>query len=97
VVEALSKFLPTRPVIPPAGKSAQGKRAAGSRPAQNRAVLFEKKDTNHDGRLSREEFLANQPDPAAAPARFQKFDADKDSFLSKDEFINMGGKKPSQP
>ena len=42
--------------------------------------------------MSREEFLANQPDPAEAPKRFTAFDADKDGFLSKEEFITMGGK-----
>jgi iduronate 2-sulfatase len=56
----------------------------------DRAVLFETKDVNHDGKLTREEFLANQPDPAAAPARFVKFDADKDGVLTREEFISMG-------
>ena len=32
-------------------------------------------DANHDGAVSREEFLADQPDPDQAPARFEKFDA----------------------
>ena len=29
--------------------------------------MFAKRDKNGDGRLSREEFLANQPDPKEAP------------------------------
>jgi iduronate 2-sulfatase len=57
---------------------------------QDRIALFEKKDTNHDNKLTREEFLANQPDPAEAPKRFERFDSNKDGILSRDEFINMG-------
>lgn len=59
----------------------------------DRAALFDRKDSNKDGRLSREEFLANQPDPDKAPARFMDFDTNKDGALSRDEFILMG-KKP---
>ena len=56
----------------------------------DRAALFDRKDSNKDGRLSREEFLANQPDPDKAPARFLDFDTNKDGVLSRDEFILMG-------
>ena len=61
----------------------------------DRAALFAKKDTNNDGKLTREEFLAGQPDPAKAPARFIRFDADKDGVLTRDEFIHMG--TPAKP
>ena len=54
--------------------------------------MFARGDTNGDGRLTRDEFLANQPDPDKAPKRFVAFDTDKDDFLSRDEFITMGGK-----
>jgi len=40
--------------------------------------------------MTREEFLANQPDPDQAPKRFERFDRNKDGVLSRDEFINMG-------
>jgi iduronate 2-sulfatase len=40
--------------------------------------------------LTREELLANQPDPAEAPARFARFDANKDGILSRNEFIQVG-------
>ncbi|HEX5220005.1 MAG TPA: sulfatase-like hydrolase/transferase [Verrucomicrobiae bacterium] len=56
----------------------------------DRTALFERKDTNRDGKLTREEFLTNQPDPDEAPKRFVRFDANKDGELSRDEFINMG-------
>ena len=63
--------------------------------AQDRAALFERKDTNHDGKLTYEEFMANQPDPEQAKKRFEKFDVNKDGVLARDEFINMGEtKKP---
>lgn len=57
---------------------------------KDRTALFEKKDANHDNQLTREEFLASQPDPAEAPKRFERFDANKDGVLSRDEFIYMG-------
>jgi iduronate 2-sulfatase len=61
---------------------------------QDRVALFERKDTNKDGQLTREEFMKGQPDPDEAPKRFLKFDANKDGVLSRDEFIYIGGKKP---
>ena len=79
--------------LPPRANPVQPKPAtSGAKPAQDRAALFASKDKNHDGKLSREEFLANQADPEAAKKRFDKWDTDKDGFLSRDEFINMGGK-----
>ena len=60
------------------------------RPKQDRTALFERKDRNGDNQLTREEFLANQPDPDQAPKRFERFDANKDGILSREEFIHMG-------
>lgn len=57
---------------------------------RTRTALFDKKDVNHDGQLTREEFLAEQPDPAEAPKRFVRFDTNKDGRLSRDEFVFMG-------
>ncbi len=65
-----------------------GKKAA----KQDRNAAFDTRDENKDGKLSREEFLANQPDADKAPARFTQFDADKDGFLSREEFVTSGGK-----
>lgn len=69
-----------------------GAKPRAAKPRQDRAAMFAKRDKDGDGRLSREEFLANQPDPNEAPKRFTTFDTDKDGYLSKDEFITMGGK-----
>lgn len=60
----------------------------------DRSAMFDRKDSNKDGKLSREEFLANQPDPDKAPARFLGFDANKDGTLSREEFVNMGRVAP---
>ncbi|MHB8955510.1 MAG: sulfatase-like hydrolase/transferase [Pirellulaceae bacterium] len=59
--------------------------------ARDRNALFNSKDKNQDGQLTRDEFLANQPDPANAPARFVRFDTDRDGILSRDEFVTAGG------
>ena len=88
-----SATLPPR-ANPPHRQARQGQERR--RPARSRhriaGRLFETKDKNHDGKLSREEFLANQADQEAAKTRFEKWDTDKDGFLSREEFINMGGK-----
>lgn len=73
-----------KPQIQPASKPA-------ARPSQDRAAMFAKKDADHDGQLTRQEFLANQPDPDEAPKRFDRFDRNKNGLLSRDEFIRMGG------
>lgn len=59
---------------------------------QDRESMFAKRDKDKDGKLTREEFLANQPDPDQAPKRFEAFDTDKDGVLSTEEFVTMGGK-----
>jgi iduronate 2-sulfatase len=61
-----------------------------ARPKTDRAALFEKKDADHDGKLTKTEFLANQPDPDQAPKRFERFDLNHDGSLSREEFISMG-------
>ena len=64
------------------------------KPKTDRAAMFERRDKNKDGQLTREEFLAGQPDPDHAPARFLRFDADKNGTLNRDEFI-FSGKVPA--
>ena len=70
--------------------------AGDGKPRTDRAALFTTKDANRDGQLTREEFLANQPDPDKAPARFLQFDSDKNGTLSREEFIHSG-KAPASP
>ena len=52
--------------------------------------MFDKRDKDRDGRLTREEFLDGQPDPDEAPKRFPIFDTDKSGDLSREEFIRGG-------
>lgn len=68
------------------------KSAGTKKTANDRAALFARKDKNGDGKLTREEFLAGQPDPDEAPKRWTKFDVNNDGFLSKEEFISQGAK-----
>ena len=92
VVKRLTAFLPPplkAPAAKPAAKPAKPA-AAGSR--VDRGALFDKRDKNHDGKLSLEEFSSKQADPAGIKARFEAWDTDKDGFLSRAEFISMGGK-----
>jgi len=70
------------------------KSSSKAKPAQDRAALFAGKDKDGDGQLTRAEFLANQPDPDKAPARFTAFDVDKNGTLSREEFVSSG--KPKQ-
>jgi iduronate 2-sulfatase len=56
--------------------------------------MFTRRDKDKDGRLTKEEFLSEQPDPDEAPKRFLKFDANGDGFLSQDEFVFSG--KPNK-
>ena len=86
-----SASLPPR-ANPQEAKAAPG--AAAARPAQDRAAIFAQKDKDGNGRLTREEFLANQADVEAAKVRLSKWDTDQDGHLSRDEFIRMGGRSP---
>ena len=73
--------------------SAAAKTDSNAKPAQDRAALFAKKDKNNDGQLTRDEFLANQPDPDEAPNRVKTFDVDNNGVLSREEFITAGKPK----
>lgn len=88
VLEALSKMMPP-PVNDNSSRKLSKKEAGKASDLQERKVLFEKKDMNHDGKLSMEEFLANQPDGESAKLRFEQWDLDKDGFLSLPEFLRV--------
>ena len=57
--------------------------------------MFARRDTDKDGKLTKEEFLREQPDAKDAPARFTRFDKNSDGVLSKEEFI-QGGTAPAK-
>src|SRR5262245_38902817 len=93
------------PAKPGAGKRPGGPGGAGR--GQMFAKLFEKADTNGDGKVSKEEFkkaFENAPggrmkgNPQMADRLFDRLDANKDGFLTKDEMQNAGkqmqGRRP---
>ncbi len=57
---------------------------------KERGPMFDRRDVNKDGKLSKEEFMDKQKDPAHAAENFIKFDKDKDGSLTKEEFVKMG-------
>lgn len=77
----------------------QGKSQAASpaKQTQDRAAIFKRKDTNHDGKLTREEFLREFPDPAEGRRRFATFDTNQDGMLSGEEFVTMGASRTPNP
>ena len=64
--------------------------AAPADAAKDRGPMFDRRDVNKDGKLSKEEYMDKQKDPAHAAENYLKFDKDKDGFLTKEEFVKMG-------
>lgn len=64
----------------------------GDKPKVDPEAAFKKKDTNGDGKLSKEEFTKGSKDAAKSEAAFAAKDKDKDGFLTLEEF-KAGGKK----
>lgn len=67
--------------------------ADGDKPKPNPEEMFKKKDSNGDGKVSKEEFTKGAKDAAKAEAAFTGKDKDKDGSLTKEEFTASGGKK----
>ncbi len=92
VVAKLRALLAKHPEAKPQVSSAPAAKQPDAKPKQDRKAMFDSKDKNKDGKLTREEFLAKQTDPDKGPARFSQLDANKDGVLSRDEFVTSGGK-----
>lgn len=98
IVAQLRAILAAQPEAKPqirAAAAVAGKKAASAKPKQDRGAMFDRRDKDSDGRLTRDEFLTGQPDPDEAPARFVRFDVNQDGFVDRDEFITAG-KKPTR-
>lgn len=67
-----------------------GESKTPDKPRSNRKALFPKRDANHDGKISKEEFMAVQADKAVGEKRFAQFDKNHDGVLDEDEFVTMG-------
>ena len=95
-VAKLRALLATHPEAKPQWRAPAGtesaarpdQRSAG--PKMDRNAMFTRRDNDADGKLTRGEFLKDQPDPDKAPARFALFDTDKDGALSRPEFVKGG-------
>jgi hypothetical protein len=96
---ALSLFAITLFVASPAG--AAQKKKGGKIPAEVKAkaqALFDKTDTNHDGKISKEEFskavgsLPIKIPSATIDKAFSKLDLNGDGFLTKEEIKQVGAK-----
>ena len=74
----------TAPKVTPPAKT------AAADPATDRVAMFERRDVNKDGKLTKEEFMAKQKDPEQAAKNFVKMDKDNTGDLSKEEFVKMG-------
>ena len=75
--------------------------APGDKPKMSAEDAFKKMDTNSDGSISKDEFMASpraKADPTKAEERFKSLDKNSDGKLSLEEFKaggpGKGGKKP---
>lgn len=95
ILAALPEPKPRDGVTPTTKKERKAeKKAAGAPAPDDRASRFARRDQNHDGHLSRAEFLATMTgtDTAYGEARFQKLDTNGDGDVSRDEFLSEGAK-----
>lgn len=72
------------------------KKPAGDKPKPSPDAAFKKLDSNSDGSVSKDEFLASpagKKDAAKAEEKFKKLDKDSDGKLTLEEFTAHAAKK----
>ena len=90
---AWAKTLPASPARDKivAGTTKAGpKTATKSKSTLDRPKIFGSRGKDTDGFLNKEERIPHLADKADAPARFVRFDSDKDGRRSKEEFVKAG-------
>lgn len=82
-----------QPQNPGQEKQKQKEADKAARDSKRKAVqeVMEAKDKNHDGSLSKEEYLAGEADQEDAGKKFDEFNKNKDRFLSRGELIALLG------
>ena len=75
------------PLPAPAAPNAPAKKAT-----PDRAAAFTRLDTNRDGLLTPDEYVAGQKGAANVESRFKNFDQNGDGKLSREEFITPSGR-----
>jgi hypothetical protein len=65
---------------------AKDKDGKSDKKAPKAEEVFKKLDKNGDGKLTKDEFLANFKDPEKAKPLFDKVDTNRDGWISVDEF-----------
>ena len=78
-----------------AATTPSAKPEAGADPdAAERAAKFDRLDKEKAGKLPRAYYTTHQSDAEAAGLRFAKMDVNKDGFVTREEYIANGGKRP---
>ncbi len=93
VLARLNALLAEQPMALPQIKvKAKPAPAAPTEGKMSREEMFKGKDTDHDGKLTREEFMRHQRDAEEALKRFERFDTNRDGVLSKAEYVEAAEK-----
>src|SRR5579871_4052805 len=80
----------------PAAPATTAPDAKPGKPKQDPEEMFKKLDTNGDGKLTLDEWMASkraQKDPDKAKEQFQKKDKGNKGYLTLEEFVGKNGKK----
>ncbi|MEO6788888.1 MAG: sulfatase-like hydrolase/transferase, partial [Chthoniobacteraceae bacterium] len=99
LIESFAKHLP--PVGSSASEGGKKPKGSGKPSAKTAAPADEERGARFDRlypgktKLTLDEYLTKQSDAEAAKERFKKFDANHDGFITREEFITGGGKKPN--
>ena len=72
------------------GRAKKAANANPQKPPLDRAAIFKKWDTNHDGKLAFDEYKTGLGDKPDVEQRFKNFDTNHDGALTEEEFVKAG-------